>query len=205
MVKCVCVCVTPRCGALSATGGPCCRLPAYPRILLGASHTWVAHSSWTLHIQIAVMNIIREEQRGDVRGACTHIHTHTRPRINTYVCEYDVVQTKHNHVWHVGRRVQCEWDIQAHVHPPPPPCAHFRPDLYPSVSHKAVATHADTYGDTSFSPRRSARLASPLQAQASQLRWEPPASLCLCKTKLLHRAGKTTSDLHEINFKKTTG
>lgn len=74
---CVCVCVTPRCGALSATGGPCCRLPAYPRILLGASHTWVAHSSWTLHIQIAVMNIIREEQRGDVRGACTHTHTHT--------------------------------------------------------------------------------------------------------------------------------
>lgn len=60
---------------------------------------------------------------------------------------------------------------------PPPPCAHFRPDLYPSDSHKAAATRADTYGDTSFSPRCSARLASPLQAQASQLRWEPPASL----------------------------
>lgn len=61
----------------------------------------------------------------------------------------------------------------------PPPRAHLRPDLYPSVSHKAAATRADTYGDTSFSPRCSARLASPLQAQASQLRWEPPVSFCL--------------------------
>lgn len=84
----------------------------------------------------------------------------------------------------------------------PPPCAHFRPDLYPSDSHKAAATRADTYGDTSFSPRCSACLASPLQAQASQLRWESPASLCLCESKLLHRAGETTSDLHKIYFKR---
>ena len=76
----VCMCVTPRHGALSATRGPCCRLLAYPRILLGASHTWVAHSSWALHIQIAVMNIIRGEHRGDVQG--THTHTHTQSYVS---------------------------------------------------------------------------------------------------------------------------
>lgn len=69
----MCLCVSWSHGVLAATRGPSCRLPACPRILLGVSHTWVAHSSWTLHIQIAVMNIIREEHRGDVQG--THTNT----------------------------------------------------------------------------------------------------------------------------------
>lgn len=59
-------------GAVCHPGPLSCRLLAYPRILLGASHTWVAHSSWTLHIQIAVMNIIRVEHRGDIQGTHTH-------------------------------------------------------------------------------------------------------------------------------------
>lgn len=80
-----CLCVARSRGVLSATPGPSCRLPACPRILLGASHTWVAHSSWTLHIQIAVMNIIREERRGDVRG----IHTNY-----TFICG-----CTNTHVW----------------------------------------------------------------------------------------------------------
>lgn len=65
--------------------GPLCRLLTYPRILLGASHTWVAHSSWTLHIQIAVMNIIREEHWGAVQGTQTHKYTLACECTNTYV------------------------------------------------------------------------------------------------------------------------
>jgi len=113
---CVCVraCVTPRCGAVSATRGPCCRMPASPRILLGASHTWVAHSSWALHIQIAVMNIIREEHRGDVQGTHTHTHTVICECTNTYVhthtnecVQYIVVHMKHDRSQaHVNRHVR---------------------------------------------------------------------------------------------------
>lgn len=66
--------------------GPVCRLLAYPRILLGASHTWVAHSSWTLHIQIAVMNIIREEHWGAVQGTQTHKYTFACKCTNTSTC-----------------------------------------------------------------------------------------------------------------------
>lgn len=109
---CLCACVTPRRRALFATRGPCCRLPPSPRILSGASHTWVAHSSWALHIQIAVMNIIREEQRGDVWG--THTHTLICEGTNTYVStqtnvcmKYIVVHTKHDHSYkHVNQHVQ---------------------------------------------------------------------------------------------------
>lgn len=80
------MCVTLKRGVLSATRGPSCRLLAYPRILLGASHTWVAHSSWALHIQIAVMNIIREEHRDDVRGTLSL--THTQTNTNTHTCTH---------------------------------------------------------------------------------------------------------------------
>lgn len=85
---------------------------------------------------------------------------------------------------------------------PPPPCAHFRFDSYHSVPHKAAATRADTYGDTSFSPRCSARLASPLQARASQLRWAPPASPRLCWITQNHDT-EQKSNFRPSGLKKT--
>ena len=130
---CVCVCVWHR-GVLSATRGPCCRLLPYPRILLGASHTWVAHSSWALHIQIAVMNIIREEHRGDVQGTLslsnyhtqTHTHTYSHMWVHIHICQpthkwvyavYIVMHTKHDHLhahadWHVWCKMT---DMGAHA------------------------------------------------------------------------------------------
>lgn len=95
------MCVTLKRGVLSATRGPSCRLLAYPRILLGASHTWVAHSSWALHIQIAVMNIIREEHRDDVRGTLSLTHTHKQTQIHTHA---------HTHFWSYV-------SVQTHVTP----------------------------------------------------------------------------------------
>lgn len=126
-------------------------------------------------------------------GARTHTHTHTWVHKHTHVCEYDVVRTKHNHVWHVGRCVQCEWDTRARFLPVR---AHFRADLYHSVSHETAVTHTDTYGDTSFSPRCSARLASPLQVQASR---SDGSSLRLSASagsqKSFTQSRKPTSDL----------
>ena len=110
---CVCVCVWHR-GVLSATRGPCCRLLPYPRILLGASHTWVAHSSWALHIQIAVMNIIREEHRGDVQGTLslslyhtqTHTHTYSHMWVHIHIC-----QPTHKWVYAVYCHAHKTWSL----------------------------------------------------------------------------------------------
>lgn len=113
--ECVPVCVTPRHRALSATRGPCCWLLAYPRILLGASHTWVAHSSWALHIQIAVMNIIREKHRGDVQGTHTHTNSKSYVSAQTHMSAHTHTQRLYVRVYmHIWADVQI---THAGVHP----------------------------------------------------------------------------------------
>lgn len=134
------MCVTLKRGVLSATRGPSCRLLAYPRILLGASHTWVAHSSWALHIQIAVMNIIREEHRDDVRGtlSLTHANRNTHTCTHTHFWSYVSVQTHvtpHRNVYiycHACKTLLC----MTHTHTAFSH-KHFPSDLYHSLSSSA--------------------------------------------------------------------